>query len=61
MYAAGASPLQVLSSPAMFSPPDGCLAGLPSPGRCAHATPSTLSTLEFFVVKAVIILFDTLK
>ncbi|EUB65135.1 Discoidin domain-containing receptor [Echinococcus granulosus] len=33
MYAAGASPLQVLSSPAMFSPPDGCPAGLPSPGH----------------------------
>ncbi|KAL5111548.1 Discoidin domain-containing receptor tyrosine kinase B [Taenia crassiceps] len=33
MYAAGASPLQVLSSPAIFSPPDGCPAGLPSPGH----------------------------
>ncbi|VUZ54246.1 unnamed protein product [Hymenolepis diminuta] len=33
MYATGAPPLQVLSSPAMFSAADGCPTGLPSPGR----------------------------
>nr|CDS27327.1 discoidin domain containing receptor 2 [Hymenolepis microstoma] len=33
MYAAGAPPLQVLSSPSMFSGPDGCPAGQPSPGH----------------------------
>ncbi|KAM3178369.1 hypothetical protein ACTXT7_002706 [Hymenolepis weldensis] len=33
MYATGAPPLQVLSSPAMFSAADGCPTGLPSPGH----------------------------